>query len=70
MQKECFRMAFVYFKACGKGFLDGCRPYLAVDVTTLYGRFKGQLVATTAIDGHNWIFPVAYGVLEVESEEN
>ena len=41
MQKECFRRAFVCFKACWKGFLDGCRPYLAVDATTLHGRFKG-----------------------------
>jgi hypothetical protein len=23
-QKECFRRAFVYFKACWKWFLDGC----------------------------------------------
>ncbi|KAK1679119.1 hypothetical protein QYE76_039967 [Lolium multiflorum] len=70
MHKECFRKAFVCFKACWKGFLDGCRPYLAVDATTLHGRFKGQLVAATPIDGHSWMFPVAYGVLEVESEES
>jgi hypothetical protein len=24
MQKECFRRDFVCFKACWKGFLDGC----------------------------------------------
>ena len=70
MHKECFRRAFVCFKACWKGFLDGCRPYLAVDATALHGRFKGQLVAATAVDGHNWMFLVAYGVLEVESEES
>lgn len=28
------------------------------------------MVAACAIDAHNWIFPVAYGVLETESKES
>ncbi|KAG8098713.1 hypothetical protein GUJ93_ZPchr0013g36910 [Zizania palustris] len=70
MEKECFRRVFVSFKACWKGFLVGCRPYLAVDATALNGRFRGQLVVACAIDGHNWLFPVAYGVLETECVES
>ena len=34
-EKECFRRAFVCFKACWQGFLDCCMPYLDVDATAL-----------------------------------
>lgn len=64
LNTECFWRVSVSFKACWSGFLAGCRPYLAVDMTSPNGRFKGQLVAASAIDAHNWLFPVAYGVLE------
>jgi transposase-like protein len=70
MEKNCFRRVFVSYKACWNGFLSGCRPYLAVDATTLNGRFRGQLAAASAIDGHNWLFLVAYGVIETESLDN
>ncbi|KAM0871570.1 hypothetical protein ACQ4PT_039311 [Festuca glaucescens] len=70
MTKECFRRVFVSFEACRRGFLEGCRPYLAIDATFLTGRFKGQLAAACPVDGHNFVFPVAYGVLEAESEES
>jgi len=56
MKKECFRRFFVSFEACWRGFRAGCRPYLVVDATALNGRFRGQLVATSAIDAHNWLF--------------
>jgi len=39
--KECFRRVFVCFEACRRGFLVGCRPYLAIDATFLTWRFKG-----------------------------
>ncbi|XP_066361349.1 uncharacterized protein [Miscanthus floridulus] len=55
---------------CPEGFLSGCRPYLAVDSTFLTGKFKGQLASASAVDGHNWLYPVALGVFDSETNDN
>ena len=57
-------------KPCVDGFLRGCRLYLAVDSTFLTGRFRGQLCVACAVDGHNWMYPVAVGVIDSETNEN
>jgi len=63
-----FRRMFVAIKACVDGFLAGCRPYLGVDSTHLTGKYNGQLAAATSIDGHNWMYPVAYGIFYKETK--
>jgi hypothetical protein len=57
-------------KLCIEGFLKGCRPYLAIDSTFFTLRFRGQLACAIAIDGHNWMYPVAVGVIDSETNEN
>jgi hypothetical protein len=66
--KVYFSRMFVAIKACVDGFLNGCRPYLGVDSTHLTGKYNGQLAAATAIDGHNWMYPVAYGTFYKETK--
>jgi hypothetical protein len=43
---------------------------LAVNSTFLCGTFKGQLCIACAIDAHNWMYPVAIGVIDSETNEN
>jgi hypothetical protein len=49
---------------------NGCRPYLGIDSMALTGKWKGQLASAIGINGHNWMFPVAYGVFGSETKEN
>ena len=56
-----FHRFFCYFKPSIDGLLNGCRPYLSIDSTALNGRWNGHLASATALDGHNWMFPVAFG---------
>jgi len=59
--KVHFRSFFCAFRACIDGFLHGCRPYISIDSTHLNGEWNGQMPAAVALDGHNWMFPVAFG---------
>ncbi|XP_044948893.1 uncharacterized protein LOC123398495 [Hordeum vulgare subsp. vulgare] len=63
--KYHFSRVFVAFKPCIDGFLAGCRPYIGVDATALNGKYVGQLASTTAVDGHNWLYYVAYAVFDL-----
>jgi hypothetical protein len=65
-----FNRFFFAMKPCIDGFLKGCRPYLAIDSTFLTEKFRGQLACAIAVDGHNWMYPVAVGVIDSETNEN
>jgi hypothetical protein len=65
-----FQRFFCALKPCIDGFLEGCRPYLSIDATALNGRWNDHLATVVAVDGHNWIYPVAYGFIPSESEDH
>jgi hypothetical protein len=65
-----FQRFFCALKPCIDGFLEGCRPYLSIDATALNGKWNGHLATIVAVDGHNWIYPVAYGFIPSESEDH
>ena len=51
-----FRRFFVALKPCIDGFLQGCRPYIAIDATRLTRRSRGQLATVISVDGNNCLF--------------
>ena len=65
-----FSRFFCAFKASIDGFVNGCRPYLSVDSTALNGMWNGHMPAALGLDGHNWMFPVAFGLFDSETKEN
>jgi len=68
--KVHFHRFFCALSPCIEGFLEGCRPYLSIDSTALNGRWCGHLAAATALDGHNWMYHVAFGFIDGETTEN
>ncbi|XP_009392733.2 uncharacterized protein LOC103978611 isoform X1 [Musa acuminata AAA Group] len=65
--KFCF---FVTFHASLYGFEHGCRPLLFLDGLSLKANKQWKLLAATAVDGQNDIYPVAFCVLDSEASEN
>ena len=69
-KKVHFSRFFCAFKGSIDGFLEGCRPYISIDSTALNGQWNGHMPAANAIDGHNWMFPIAFGFFDSETKEN
>ena len=63
-----FSKFFMALKPCIDGFKAGCHPYLSIDSSFLTGKWNVQLVASNALDGHNWMFPVVVGLFQSETE--
>ncbi|XP_028106141.1 uncharacterized protein LOC114305256 [Camellia sinensis] len=64
-----FKRFFIAFVACINGF-KYCHPLLFLAGTFLKGRYKGQLLAATSKDGNQGLFPVAFAIVDSESESN
>lgn len=65
-----FERFFCCFEPCITGFLLGCRKYLSIDSTALNGKWNGHLAAANALDGHNWMYPMAFGFFDAETTDN
>ncbi|KAK3139998.1 hypothetical protein QOZ80_5AG0393880 [Eleusine coracana subsp. coracana] len=65
-----FDKLFMALQPCVDGFKNGCRPHLEIDSIALNGMYSGHLACACALDGHNWMYPVAWAIFGYESEDN
>ncbi|KAK3017233.1 hypothetical protein RJ639_007151 [Escallonia herrerae] len=69
-EDSSFHRLFVAFHASIAGFQQGCRPLLFLDSTPLNSKYQGTLLAATAADGDDGVFPVAFAVVDDETDDN
>ena len=69
-EDSSFHRLFISFHAAISGFQQGCRPLLFLDSTPLNSKYQGMLLTATAADGDDGVFPVAFAVVDAETDDN
>lgn len=65
-----FQRLFVSLHASIYGFLNACRPLLGLDRVPLKSKYLGTLLFATGFDGEGALFPLAFGVVDEENDDN
>lgn len=67
---EIFDKFYVCFEALRTIWRPHCRPIFGIDGFFLKSSSAGQLLAAVGRDANNQIYPVVWGVVDVESADN
>ncbi|XP_077249479.1 uncharacterized protein LOC143889017 [Tasmannia lanceolata] len=67
---DTFGRFFWSFGPSISAFNRSVRPLALIDGTHLRGKYRGTLLAATAIDGNNGLFPLALTVVEAETYDS
>ncbi|XP_038979903.1 uncharacterized protein LOC120112935 [Phoenix dactylifera] len=65
-----FRRLFISFHASVVGFIRGCRPLIFMDGTFIKHKDGGVVLGATSKDANDDMFPIAYGVVDTETDDN
>ncbi|XP_073120813.1 uncharacterized protein [Henckelia pumila] len=65
-EENRFKYMFLAFGACVRGY-QSMRKVVSIDGTWLKGKFNGVLLVASAQDGNYHQYPVAWGIVNVES---
>lgn len=69
-EDNTFKRLFVAYGCSIGGFHAGCRPLIFIDVRHLSGPPEGSLVVASSLDADNGMYPLAYGVVTSEDEDD
>ncbi|KAI0527513.1 hypothetical protein KFK09_003116 [Dendrobium nobile] len=69
-EDNCFKRLFVSYYASIHGFVHACRPLIGLDRTLLKSKYLGTLLLATGFDGDGALFPLAFGIVDEESDDN
>jgi len=64
-----FNKFYFCFEGCKKGFLTGCRPFIGVDGCHLKTQYGGILLVAVGRDANDQYYPLAFGVVENETND-
>ncbi|ESQ36238.1 hypothetical protein EUTSA_v10006911mg [Eutrema salsugineum] len=67
---ERFQQLFICFRASISGFLNACRPLIALDKTLLKSKYPGTLLLATGFDGDGAVLPLAFAIVNEENDSN
>ncbi|XP_022880686.1 uncharacterized protein LOC111397956 [Olea europaea var. sylvestris] len=65
-----FHYLFLAFGASTRGYLHYLRPVICVDGNHLKGPYKGTLLLATAQDANKQIYPIAWGIVDAETNRS
>nr|XP_043621359.1 uncharacterized protein LOC122593076 [Erigeron canadensis] len=61
-----FQRIYVCLGSLNQGFKELGREIIGLDGAFMKGPYLGQLLTAVSMDGNNWIYPVAYALVESE----
>ncbi|TYK23048.1 MuDRA-like transposase [Cucumis melo var. makuwa] len=53
-----------------RGFLNCIRPVIVMDGIFLKNKYRGQLIVAVCLDGNNHFYPLAFGVVDRETDDS
>ena len=65
-----FKIFYICFDVCKKGFLASCRKVIGIDGCFFKGACNGELVCAIGRDANNQMYSIAWAVVEKETMDS